>query len=200
LKKKRDGAALKNILDGIGFGFLGCWAVIATLVITVIGLGYWAVEKERQLGTIKTEKDGVTEEGAQAKSLAAKLGQVAEILESKLDNAEREIQRLNDAAAGAEAKAREYENQIASLRQGRASCKEFFDGWGIEASPPSIVKLFGIAREATAARDCINKGDAATACKHWEGLLVQIKKIGSPVSESEIEIEKLMRQHNCKKF
>jgi len=39
LKKKRDGAALKNILDGIGFGFLG-WAVIATLVITVIGLGY----------------------------------------------------------------------------------------------------------------------------------------------------------------
>jgi len=147
----------------------------------------------------KTEKDGVTEEGAQAKSLAAKLGQVAEILESKLDNAEREIQ-INDAAAGSEAKAREYENQIASLRQGRASCEEFFDGWGIEASPPSIVKLFGIAREATAARDCINKGDAATACKHWEGLLVQIKKIGSPVSESQIEIEKLMRQHNCKKF
>jgi hypothetical protein len=109
-------------------------------------------------------------------------------------------QRLNDAAAGAEAKAREYENQIASLRQGRASCEEFFDGWGIEASPPGIVKLFGIAREATAARDCINKGDATTACRHWEGLLVEIKKIGSPVSESQIEIEKLMRQHNCKKF
>src|SRR5262249_44464307 len=193
------GAVLKNILEGIGFGFLGR-AVIATLVITVIGLGYWAVEKERQLGTIKTEKDGVTEEGAQAKSLATKLGRVAEILESKLDNAEREIQRLNDAIAGAEAKAREYENQIASLRQGRASCEEFFDGWDVEASPPSIVKLFGIAREATAATDCINKGDAATACRHWEGLLVQIKKIGSPVSESRVEIEKLMRQHNCKKF
>jgi uncharacterized protein HemX len=141
---------LKNILEGIGFGFLG-WAVIATLVITVIGLGYWAVEKERQLSTIKIETDGVTEEGAQAKSLAAKLEQVAEILQSKLDNAEREIQRLNEAAASAEAKAQEYENQIASLRQGRASCEEFFDGWGVEASPPSIVKLFGIAREATAA-------------------------------------------------
>jgi TolA-binding protein len=190
---------LKNILGRIGFGFVG-WAVIATLVITVIGLGYWAVEKERQLSTIKTEKDGASEEGAQAKSLAAKLGQVAEILEAKLDNAEREIQRLSDAAAGAEAKAREYENEIASLRQGRASCEEFFDGWGVEASPSSIVKLFGIAREATAATDCINKGDAATACKHWEGLLVQIKKIGSPVSESQTEIEKLIRQHNCKKF
>ena len=190
---------MKNILEGIGFGFLG-WAVIATLVITFTGLGYWAVEKERQLSTIKTETDGVTEEGAQAKSLASKVGQVAEILESKLDNAEREIQRLNDAAAGAEAKAREYENQIASLRQGRASCEEFFDGWGVEASPPSVVKLFGIAREATAATDCISKGDAATACRHWEGLLVQIKKIGSPVSESQIEIEKLMGQHNCKKF
>ena len=190
---------MKNILEGIGFGFMG-WAVIATLVITFTGLGYWAVERERQLSTLKTEKDGATEEGAQAKSQAAKLGQVAETLELKLDNAEREIQRLNDAAAGAEAKAREYENQIASLRQGRASCEEFFDGWGVEVSPSSIVKLFGIAREATAATDCINKGDAATACRHWEGLLVQINKIGSPVSESQIEIEKLMRQHNCKKF
>jgi hypothetical protein len=187
-----------HILKGIGFGFLG-WAVIATLVITLTGLGYWTVEKERQLSTINTEK-GVTEEGSQPESQAAKLGEVAEILQSKLGNAEREIQRLNDAAAGAETKAREYETQIASLRQGRASCGEFFDGWDVEASPPSIVKLFGIAREATAATDCINKGDAATACRHWEGLLVQIKKIGSPVSESQIEIEKLMRQHNCKKF
>jgi hypothetical protein len=199
LKKKSAGAVLKNIIEGIGFGFVS-WAVIATLVIAFTGLGYWAVEKEGQLSTINTEKDGVTEEGAQAESQAAKLGQVAEILESKLDNAEREIQRLNDAAAGAEAKAREYENQIASLRQGRASCEEFFDGWGVEASPPSIVKLFGIAREATAATDCINKGDAATACRHWEGLLVQIKKIGSPVSDSQSEIEKLIREHNCKKF
>ena len=190
---------MKNILEGIGFGFLG-WAIIATLVIPFTGLGYWAVERERQLSTLKTEKDGATEEGAQAKSQAAKLGQVAEILQSKLDNAEREIQRLNDAAAGAEAKTREYETQIASLRQGRASCEEFFGGWDVEASPPSVVKLFGIAREATAATDCINKGDAATACRHWEGLLVQINKIGSPVSESQIEIEKLMRQHNCKKF
>ena len=127
---------MKNILEGIGFGFLG-WAVIATLVITNIGLGYWTLEKEQQLSTLKSKKDGASEEGAQAKSLAAKLGQVTEILESKLDNAEREIQRLNDAAAGAEAKAREYENQIAALREGRASCEEFFDGWDTEASPPT---------------------------------------------------------------
>ena len=190
---------MKNILEGIGFGFLG-WAIIATLVITLTGLGYWAVEKERQLSTIKTEKDGVTEEGTQAESQSTKLGQVAEILESKLDNAEREIQRLNDAAASAEARAGEYEKQIALLRQGRASCEEFFDGWDIKAAPPNIVTLFGVAREATAATDCIDKGDSATACRHWEGLLVQIKKIGLPVSESQMEIEKLMRQHNCKQF
>jgi hypothetical protein len=30
-------------------------------------------------------------------------------------------------------------------------------------------------------------------------LLVQIEKIGSPVSESRVEIEKLMRQHKCEK-
>src|SRR5690348_6473334 len=61
LKKKSAGAVLKNIVEGIGFGFLG-WAVIATLVITLTGLGYWAVEKEGQLSTINTEKDGRSEE------------------------------------------------------------------------------------------------------------------------------------------
>ena len=54
-------------------------------------------------------------------------------------------------------------------------------------------------REATAAKDRIDKGDVATACRHWQGLLVQIEKIGSPVSESRVEIEKLMRQHKCEK-
>ena len=173
---------------------LWAWAFGAVLATAGIMLGYYALETEGQPST------DATEQGAQAKSQDAGPGPVIETLQAKLDNAEREIQRLNDAAAGAEAKAREYENQIASLRQGRASCEEFFDGWGVEASPPSIVKLFGIAREATAATDCINKGDAATACKHWEGLLVQIKKIGSPVSDSQSEIEKLIREHNCKNF
>src|SRR5215467_10379514 len=37
LKKKNAGAVLKNIIEGIGFGFLG-WAVIATLVITVLNI------------------------------------------------------------------------------------------------------------------------------------------------------------------
>jgi hypothetical protein len=138
-----------------------------------------------------------TEQGAQAKSQDAGPGPVIESLQSKLDNAQREIQRLNEAAATAEAKADEYEKQIALLRQGTASCEEFFDGWDIKAAPPSIVTLFGVAREATAATDCIDKGDAATACKHWEGLLIQIKKIGSPVSDSQSEIEKLIREH-CK--
>jgi len=69
----------------------------------------------------------------------------------------------------------------------------------VKASPPSILALFGITREATAAKDCIDKGDVATAWTHWQDLLVQIEKIGSPVSESRVEIEKLMRQHKCEK-
>jgi chromosome segregation ATPase len=93
-------------------------------------LGYRAVEMEGQLSTVQTERESATKEGAQAKS-AAELGQVAESLQSKLDNAEREIQRLNEAAASAEARAGEYEKEIALLRQGRASCEEFFDGWGV---------------------------------------------------------------------
>jgi Resolvase, N terminal domain len=187
---------LKKMLERNGLPWWG-WTVGAALVTAVIVLGYRTVETEQQLRAVQSEMDSVTEDGVQAKT---ELGQLPESLRLKLDNAEREIQRLNEAATRAEASASERERQIAILRQGRASCEEFFDGWGVKASPTSIVTLFGIAREATAATDCVDKGDAGTACRHWEGLLVQIEKIGSPVSESRVEIEKLMRQHRCKKI
>ena len=154
----------------------------------------------RQLKAAKSELDGAMEGKFKAKPEAADVGHLAKSLRLKLDNAEREIQRLNEAAAKAEARASEHERQITNLSQGRASCEEFFDGWEVKASPPNVVTLFGIAREATAATDCIDRGDAATACRHWEGLLVQIGKIGSPVSESRVEIQRLMRQHRCKLF
>jgi predicted nuclease with TOPRIM domain len=173
------------------------WAAGAVLVIAVILLGYRTVEAERELKAAQSEMDSAMEAGVKAKSEATDEGKS---LRLKLDNAQREIQRLNEAAAKAEARASEHESQITNLRQGRASCEEFFDGWDVKASPANVVTLFGIAREATAATDCINKGDAATACRHWEGLLVQIDRIGSPVSESRVEIERLMRQHRCKTF
>jgi hypothetical protein len=176
----------KKMLERTGLPLWG-WAVGAVLVIAVILLAYRTVEAERQLKAAQSEMDGAMEGKVKA-------------LRLKLDNAEREIQRLNEAAAKAEARASEHERQITNLRQGRASCEEFFDGWEVKASPPNVVTLFGIAREATAATDCIDRGDAATACRHWEGLLVQIEKIGSPVSESRVEIQRLMRQHRCKLF
>jgi len=183
------GVVLKKMLEA---NRLWAWALGAVVASAVIVLGYRALETGGQLST------DATEQGAQSKSQDTGPEPVVESLEAKLADAEREIQRLNEAAANAEARAGEYEKQIALLRQGRANCEEFFDGWDIKAGPPNIVTLFGIAREATAASDCIDKGDAATACKHWKGLLVQIKKMGSPVSDSQGEIEKLIREHNCK--
>jgi predicted nuclease with TOPRIM domain len=186
----------KKMLERTGLPLWG-WAAGAVLVIAVILLGYRTVEAERELKAAQSEMDSAMEAGVKAKSEAADEGKS---LRLKLDNAQREIQRLNEAAAKAEARASEHESQITNLRQGRASCEEFFDGWDVKASPANVVTLFGIAREATAATDCIDKGDAATACRHWEGLLVQIDRIGSPVSESRVEIERLMRQHRCKTF
>jgi predicted nuclease with TOPRIM domain len=181
----------KKMLERSGLPLWG-WTVGAVLVTAVIFLGYRTVQTEPRLKAVQSELDS-------AKSGAAELEQVAENLRLKLENAERELQRLNEAADRAKAEASEREKQIAMLRQGRASCEEFFEEWGVKASPPSILALFGITREATAAKDCIDKGDVATACRHWQGLLVQIEKIGSPVSESRVEIEKLMRQHKCEK-
>jgi predicted nuclease with TOPRIM domain len=186
----------KKMLKRTGLPLWG-WAAGAVLVIAVILLGYRTVEAERELKAAQSEMDSAMEAGVKAKSEATDEGKS---LRLKLDNAQREIQRLNEAAAKAEARASEHESQITNLRQGRASCEEFFDGWDVKASPANVVTLFGIAREATAATDCIDKGDAATACRHWEGLLVQIDRIGSPVSESRVEIERLMRQHRCKTF
>ena len=175
------------------------WTVGAVLVTAVIFLGYRTVQTEPHLKAVQSELDSAKKEAVRAKSGAAELEQVAENRRLKLENAERELQRLNEAAGRAKAEASEREKQIAMLRQGRASCEEFFEEWGVKASPPSVSALFGITREATAAKDCIDKGDVATACRHWQGLLVQIEKIGSPVSESRVEIEKLMRQHKCEK-
>jgi len=183
---------------------LRVWAVGAALVATITVLGYRSVQTEQRLNAVASES-GTAEDDASSKSLRLKLDSaedngakanlemraMAENLQLKLDSAEKEIQKLNEAA-------NEHERQIAMLRQGRSSCEEFFDGWDPKASPPTLVQLFGIAREATAAADCINKGDAATACRHWEGLLVQVEKIGSPLTDSRDEIETLIRQHGCK--
>jgi hypothetical protein len=196
----------RNIGERKGLPLWG-WAVGALLIATVIALGYRTVQTEQRLEAVVSELGSAEHDSAEmqtiAKSLRLKLDStedvkaklelrdIAENLRLKLDSAEREIQKLNEAAARSE-------KQIAVLRQGRASCEEFFDGWGVQASPPILMKLFGIAREATAATDCIDKGDAATACRHWKGLLLQIEKFGSPLTESRDEIETLIRQHGCK--
>jgi hypothetical protein len=186
---------------------LWAWAVGAALVATVIALGYRTLQTEQRLDALTSELGNTGHDAAElreiAKSLQSKLASgedvkaklelrdIAEGLRLKLESAEGEIQELNEAAARSE-------QQIAMLRQGKASCDEFFDGWGVQASPPILVTLFGVAREATAATDCINKGDTATACRHWEGLLPEIEKIGSPLTESRDEIETLIRKHGCK--
>jgi hypothetical protein len=77
----------------------------------------------------------------------AELRAIAKSLRLKLDSAEREIQRLKEAAARSE-------KQITMFRQGKTSCEEFFNGWGMQTSPPILMALFGIAREASAATDC----------------------------------------------
>ena len=97
----------------------------------------------------------------------------------------------------AKAETAEREKQIAKLRQGIGSCEEFFNEWEVRGAPASISAIAALGREAAAAKDCIDKGDVATACKHWQGLLVEIEKMGPPLSESRGDIEELMRHNRC---
>jgi predicted nucleic acid-binding Zn-ribbon protein len=108
-----------------------------------------------------------------------------------------QVEGLNQTANQAKAEAAEREKQIAKLRQGIASCEEFFNEWEVRGAPASISAIAALGREAAAAKDCIDKGDVATACKHWQSLLVEIEKMGTPLSESRGDIEELMRQNRC---
>ena len=117
--------------------------------------------------------------------------------QSQLQDMEAELKDAKQAADQATAEAAEGEKQIAKLRQGIASCEEFFNEWEVRGAPASISAIAALGREAAAAKDCIVKGDVATACKHWQSLLVEIEKMGTPLSESRGEIEELMRQNRC---
>ena len=117
--------------------------------------------------------------------------------QSQLQAIEAELKDAKQAANQAKAEAAESEKQIAKLRQGITSCEKFFNAWEVRGAPASISAIAALGREAAAARDCIDKGNVVTACKHWQGLLVEIEKMGPPVSESRSDIEELMRQNRC---
>jgi predicted nuclease with TOPRIM domain len=167
------------------------WIVGAVLSTAVVLLGYRAVQTDQQLQTLRTELVTVKEE-------AAKFTRLAEDRSLQLKEAERQLERLSQTLNQAEAEASEREERIAMLSQGMATCDELFEeGDEVKASAPSTLAIFRIAREAAAAKDCLDKGDVATACKHWQGLLVKIERMGSPVRESRVEIEDLLRQNHC---
>jgi chromosome segregation ATPase len=117
--------------------------------------------------------------------------------QSQLQAVETRLEHAKRAADQTKAEAAESEKQIAKLRQGITSCEEFFNEWEVRGAPVNISAIAALGREAAAAKDCIDKGDVATACKHWQGLLVEIEKMGPPVSESRGDIEELIRQNQC---
>jgi hypothetical protein len=110
---------------------------------------------------------------------------------------EAELKEAKHAADEANAEAADGKKQITMLEQGIASCEELFNAWEVRGAPASISAIAALGREAAAAKDCIDKGDVAMACKHWRGLLVEIEKRGPPLSESRGEIKDLMRQNRC---
>lgn len=80
---------------------------------------------------------------------------------------------------------------------GVPACDEFYDKWEAPGMPASTMAMFGLAREVAAANDCIDKGNVPMACKHWQGLLAVMDKMGPPLDESRGDVEKLMHEHNC---
>jgi chromosome segregation ATPase len=161
-------------------------------------------ELSKELNTAQAD---LGKRNSQLQALEAELKdakQTADQAKAEAAENEKQIVRLNQEVAlerqaedQAKAEMAEREKQIAKLRQGIASSEEFFNEWEVRGAPASISAIAALGREAAAAKDCIDKGDVATACKHWQGLLVEIEKMGPPLSESRGDIEELMRQNRC---
>ena len=151
-------------------------------------------DMEAELKDAKQVADQAKAEAAEGEKQIVRLKQEVALERQALQS---QVESLKQTADQAKAEAAEREKQIAKLRQGIASCEEFFNEWEVRGAPASISAIAALGREAAAAKDCIDRGDVATACKHWQGLLVEIEKMGTPLSESRGEIEELMRQNRC---
>ena len=151
-------------------------------------------DMEAELKSAKQAADQAKVEAAEGETQIVRLKEEVALERQALQS---QLERLKQAADQEKAETAKRENQIAKLRQGIASCEEFFNEWEVRGAPASISAIAALGREAVAAKDCIDKGDVATACKHWQGLLVEIEKMGAPLSESRGEIEELMRQSRC---
>ncbi len=191
------------------YGFSGwVWILAAAIVVGFVVLGSYLVQTQQRLkgelkaaNTARNEFQGKLDKVNSAiAGLSKKLDTAQSDLgkrQSQLQAIEAELEDAKQAANQAKAEAAESEKQIAKLRQGITSCEEFFNEWEVRGAPVSISAIAALCREAAAAKDCIDKGDVVTACKHWQGLLVEIEKMGPPVSESRSDIEELMRQNRC---
>ena len=81
--------------------------------------------------------------------------------------------------------------------EGVPTCQEFYDKWEVAGAPGAMMAMFGLGREVMAAKDCLDKDNVAMACKHWQGLLAVMDKMGPPLDESRGDLEKLMSEHKC---
>jgi chromosome segregation ATPase len=187
------------------YGFSGwVWILAAVVVVGFVVLGSYLVQTQQRLKAVETARNEFQGKLDKANDAIAELSKKLDTAQSDLGKQQSQLQametRLEHAKRAADqtkAEAAESEKQIAKLRQGITSCEEFFNEWEVRGAPVNISAIAALGREAAAAKDCIDKGDVATACKHWQGLLVEIEKMGPPVSESRGDIEELMRQNRC---
>jgi len=184
------------------YGFSGwVWILAAVVVVGFVVLGSYLVQTQQRLKAVEIElgraKEDAKQVADQAKAEAAEDEKQIVRLKEEAALERQALQSQVEATKQAKAAAAEREKQIAKLRQGIAGCEEFFNEWEVRGAPASISAIAALGREAAAAKDCLDKGDVATACKHWQGLLVEIEKMGPPVSESRGDIEELMRQNRC---
>jgi Skp family chaperone for outer membrane proteins len=178
------------------YGFSGwVWILAAVVVVGFLGLGSYLVQTQQRLKAVEIELESARQ--AAEAEIEKQIARLKEEIAWERQALQSQVESLTQAVNQRKVEAAEREKQIAKLRQGIASCEEFFNEWEVQGAPASISAIAALGREAAAAKDCIDKGEVATACKHWRGLLLEIEKMGPPISESRGDIKELMRQNQC---
>lgn len=119
-----------------------------------------------ELDTVKTAYDAYEGELGEANAANTELAKKLDTAQSKLQATATELENAKRALDQAKAEGAAGERKIADLQQGISSCEEFFNAWEPSGAPASLSVIAALGREAAAAKDCVDKGDVPTACKH----------------------------------
>ena len=113
------------------YGFSGwVWILAAVGVVGFLGLGSYLVQTQQRLKAVEIELESA-KQAAEAE-IEKQIARLKEEIAWERQALQSQVESLTQAVNQRKVEAAEREKQIAKLRQGIASCEEFFNEWEVQ--------------------------------------------------------------------